>query len=99
MNISRLMVHANQGEETWDKSKSSDAKRARSFDSGSSKGRIDIQNKPRFKKRFPNHVPSKFPKSHDNRVSNLKHNKGRDTSSQNKKPTCSKYENVILENS
>ena len=46
-----------------------EAKKARSYESGSSKGRLDIQDKPRSKKRFSNHVPSKFPKAHNDRVS------------------------------
>lgn len=50
MKISRLMVNSQQVEEVRDKRKSSDAKRARSFDGGSSKGRLEIQDKPRFKK-------------------------------------------------
>ncbi|XP_069145902.1 uncharacterized protein [Solanum lycopersicum] len=51
MNNSRFMVHAQQVEETRAKRKSRDAKRAIFFDSGSSKGRLEIQDKPRFKKR------------------------------------------------
>ena len=39
------------------------AQRARSFYGGSSKGKLDIQYKPRFKKRFSNNVLSKFPKA------------------------------------
>ena len=89
MNISHLMVHAQQVEETRSKRKSRDAKRARSFDGGSSKNRLEIEDKPRFKKRVSNKVSSKFPKASDDRVSNPKSNKGRDTSSP-KKSTCAK---------
>ena len=78
--ISRLMV----------KKKSRDAKRARSSDGGSSKGRINIQEKPRFKKRSCNKVPTEFPRARDDRVSNPKSQKGRGTRSLNKKPTCEK---------
>ena len=70
MNISCLMVHAQQVEESMVKKKSRDANRARSYDCGSSKGNLDIQDKPWFKKRFSSHVPSKFPKVRDNRVPN-----------------------------
>ena len=42
MNISYLMVHAQQVEDTRAKRKNRDTKRPRSFDSGSSKGRLDI---------------------------------------------------------
>ena len=50
--------------------KSIEAKRARSFDGCSSKERLEIQDKPRFKKRVYNQVPSKFPKAMDDKVSN-----------------------------
>ena len=33
-------------------------------------GRFDIQDKSRFKIRFSNHIPSKFHKAHDDRMSN-----------------------------
>ena len=52
MNICSLMVHAQQVEQKRDKRKSSDAKNSTSFDGGSSKGRLDIKEKPRFKKRY-----------------------------------------------
>ena len=55
-----------------------------------SKGRFDMQDKPRFKKRSSNEVPNKFLKARDNRVSNPKSQKGRGTISPNKKPTCRK---------
>ncbi|TMW98012.1 hypothetical protein EJD97_004637 [Solanum chilense] len=55
---------------------------------GSSKGRLDIQDKPRFKKRFSNQIPTKFPKAQDDRVSNPMSQNGKGTSSTNKKPTC-----------
>ena len=44
MNISRLMVHARRVGRQGRR----DAKRAKSFDGGSSKKRLEIQNKPRF---------------------------------------------------
>ena len=80
MSISYTMVHAKQVEETRDKMKSRDAKRAKSFHGGSSKGRLDIQDKPRHIKSFPNQVPSDLPKAHDDRVSNSKPQKGWGTS-------------------
>ncbi|TMX05241.1 hypothetical protein EJD97_000237 [Solanum chilense] len=61
MNISHLMVCARRVEEARAKPKSRDAKRERSFDGGSSKNRLGIQDKPKFKKRVSNQVPSKFP--------------------------------------
>ena len=64
-------------EETRAKRKSRDAKRARSFDGGSSKGRLDIQDKTRFRKRYFNQVPTKFPKARDDTVSNPMSQKGK----------------------
>ncbi|TMW95325.1 hypothetical protein EJD97_009077 [Solanum chilense] len=43
------------------------AKRDKSSEGGSSKRRLEIQDKPKVKKRFFNQVPSIFPKAHDNR--------------------------------
>ena len=91
INISCFMVHSQLVEEERVKRKSRDANRANSFDGGSSKGRLDIQDKHRFKKRFSNQVPSKFSKAREDRVSNHKCQKGRGTSSPNKTPTCGKY--------
>ena len=79
MNIFRLMVHATRVEEARSKRKSRDAKRERSYDGGSSKNRFKIQDKPRFKKRVSNQVPSKFPRASGDRVSNPKFNKGKAT--------------------
>ena len=70
MNISHLMVHAKHVEEAWSKRKSRDAKRSIYFDGGSSKNRLDIHDKPRFKKRLSSQVPSKFPKASGDRVCN-----------------------------
>ena len=89
-NIYCLMVHAKYVEEVRAKRKSRDGKRARSFEGASSKNRLEIQDKPKFKKQVSNQVPSKFPKARDYRVSNPKSKKGRDTSSPNKKSTCAK---------
>ena len=90
LNISRLMVHAKHVKEPRDKRRSRGAKRARSFDGGSSKGRLEIQDKPRFKKRVSNQVPFKFPKARDGRVTNPNPKKGNGTSSPTEKPTCGK---------
>ena len=91
MNISRLMVQDQQVEEARSKRMSINAKRERSFYSVSSKGRLEIQDKLRFKKRVSNKVHSKFPKARYDRVSNPSPKKRRDSSSLNKKPTCAKY--------
>ena len=72
MDISRLMVHSQQVEESRVKRKIKDARKAKSNEGGSSKGWLEIQDKPRFKKRFSNQIPANFPKAHDDRVSNPK---------------------------
>ena len=72
MNIYRRMVHAQKVEEPRAKRKSRDANRTRLFDGASSKGRLDIQDKLRFKMRFSIQVPSDFPKARDDRVTNTK---------------------------
>ena len=46
MDISCLMVHAQQVEESRLRRKNREAKRAKSFESGSSKGRLEIQDNP-----------------------------------------------------
>ena len=70
--------------------KNRDAKRARSFDGGSSKNRLEIQDKPRFKKWDSNQVPSRFPRASGDRVPNPKLKKGKGTNSPNEKTTCGK---------
>ena len=76
MNIYLFMVHAQQVEET-------------SFVSCSSNSRLDIQDKPKIKKRVSNQVRSMFANSSDDRVSNPKSKKIRGTSSPTK-ATCGK---------
>ena len=60
INISRLMVHARRVEEARERRKSRDFKRARSFDGSSSMIMLEVQDKPRFQKRFSNQVPSMY---------------------------------------
>ncbi|XP_069148214.1 uncharacterized protein [Solanum lycopersicum] len=94
MSISRLMVHARRVDEARDKRKSRDGKREKSFDGGSSKNRLEIQDKPRFKKQVSNQVPYKFPKARSDRESNPKFKRGKCTNSPNEKPTCAKCKKV-----
>ena len=68
MNIHRLIVHGKHMEEASYKWKSGGAKREWSFDGGSSKKRLEIQQKAKFKKRISNKLPSKFPKARDDKV-------------------------------
>ena len=90
MNIFRLMVYAKRVEEARAKRKSRDAKRDRSFDGGSSKNRLEIQDKAKFKKRGPNQIPTKFPRASCDRVSNPKFKNGKVSNSPKEKPTCGK---------
>ena len=69
--ISRLMVHFHQVNETRLKRKNREFKRDKSYEGGTFKGRLDIQDKPRFKKRVCKKVPSNFPNSNKDRVYNL----------------------------
>ncbi|XP_069146972.1 uncharacterized protein [Solanum lycopersicum] len=52
MNLSRLMVHAQQVEKSRLRKRNREVKKAKSFESGSSKSKLDVQDKPKFKKRF-----------------------------------------------
>ena len=63
MDISLFMVHSQQVEETRLKRKNREFKKAKSYKGGTSKCRLEIQDKPRFKKRVSNKVPSNFPKA------------------------------------
>ena len=58
MDIYRLNFHAQQVEENRLKRKNRELKRAKSYEGGTYKGRVEIQDKPRFKKSDSNKVPS-----------------------------------------
>ena len=60
MNISHLMVHARRVEEERDQRMSRDVMSATSYEGGATNNMLEIQEKPRFKKRFSSKVPSKF---------------------------------------
>ena len=91
MNISHIMVHAKHVEESRAKRKSRYTKRARSFNGGSSKNRLEIQDKPRFKKRVSSLVSSKFLKASGDRVSNPMFKKVKGNNFTNQEITCGKY--------
>ena len=59
INISHLMVHHRMEERARSKRKDGGKHMARSFEGGSRRNSLEIQDNPRFKKRFSNHVPSK----------------------------------------
>ncbi|TMX03309.1 hypothetical protein EJD97_017135 [Solanum chilense] len=90
MDISRLMLHAHQVEETRLKRKNKEYKMTKAYEGGISKGRLEIEYNPRFKNRVSNQVPSNFPKNNKDRVSNLKSQKSRSGNSPSDKQTCSK---------
>ena len=54
IDLSRLMIHDQQVEESCLRKSNREAKKARYFERCSSKSRLDIQQKPKFKKKFPN---------------------------------------------
>ncbi|KAH0636267.1 hypothetical protein KY290_036703 [Solanum tuberosum] len=90
MNISRLMVHADQIEEQNLKQVSREVKRARTDDGNSSKGKVEVQGKPRFKRRFSNQGSSSTRKVNKERVSTSKPQGCSGDCSYVDRPTCAK---------
>uniref|UniRef100_M1DRH0 Gag-pol polyprotein n=1 Tax=Solanum tuberosum TaxID=4113 RepID=M1DRH0_SOLTU len=88
MNISRLMVHAKQIEEQKLKQVGREIKRGRVDDGNSSKGRFEVQGKPRFKKRFSNQGTSSTSKVNKERVPTPKPQGGSEGGSYVDRPTC-----------
>ena len=86
MDLSRLMVHA-QVEDSRLRKKNREAKKARSSESSSSKSRLDVQDKSKFKKRFSNQFPSNFLNNCNDIVSNPKSQKGRNVDLPSERPT------------
>ena len=76
MELSRLIVHSPQVEDSCLRKKNREAKKAWSVESGSSKNMFDLQDKPKFKKRFSNQVPSNLFKNFNNKGSNPKSQRG-----------------------
>lgn len=68
MDISHLIVYAQHVQETRLLNRNRDAKRERPYDRFTSKGRIEIRDKPKFKKRFSNQVSSNVPMKYKDRV-------------------------------
>ena len=64
------MVHGQKFEASRVKRKNRDAKRSWSFEGVTSNGKLENQDKPKFKKIFYDQVPTKFPKAINDRVSN-----------------------------
>ena len=91
MDIYHSMVPAQQVEDTRLKRKNIQGKRAKSYERGTSKGRLEFQDKPMYKKWFSNKVPSNIPEAYKDRVSNTMWKKGRSGNSRSDKPTSAKY--------
>ena len=79
MHIYRLMVHAKHVEKARSRWKCRDAKGAISFHGISLMNSLEIQEKPRVKKKVSSQVSSKLPKASGDRVSNTTFKKGRGT--------------------
>ena len=58
MDLYKLMVHSQQVEDSHLRKRNREAKKARSFESSSSKNRLDVQDMHKFKKRISNQIPS-----------------------------------------
>ncbi|XP_049394739.1 uncharacterized protein LOC125859037 [Solanum stenotomum] len=90
MDISRLMIYAQQIEETKLKKMNRDVKRPRPDDGNSSKSKSEGQSGPRFKKRFSNQSSSNAPKTNKDRVPHPKPQGGNRGGSSMERPTCAK---------
>ncbi|XP_015064584.1 uncharacterized protein LOC107009757 [Solanum pennellii] len=90
IDLSRLMVHGQQVEDSRLRKSNREAKKGMSFECASSKSKPDIQGKPNFKKRFSKKVPSNLSKTHNNRVSNPKDPNGRNVDPPRERPICGK---------
>ena len=82
------MVHADQVEETRHRNSNRDAKRARHYDGGASKGKLKIQDNLRFKKRISNQVPFNVSRAKKYWVLNTKAQGGTIRGSQGNKSNC-----------
>ncbi|XP_049349486.1 uncharacterized protein LOC125814080 [Solanum verrucosum] len=88
MDISRLMVHAELIEEQNFNQVGRELKRSRADDGKSSKIRIEIQDKPKFKKKFSNQGPPNTAKVNKGKVSTPKPQEARGGGPSVEKPIC-----------
>ena len=72
MDIYRLMSHAQKVEDPRLRKRNKDAKRARPYDGCAYKGKLEIQDNLRFKKRFSNKIPFNVLRNNKERVPNPK---------------------------
>ena len=88
--MSRLVVNAQQVEEKRFKRKNRGYKMDKAYVGCTSKVRLEIQDKPKFRERVSNQVPSKFPRTTKDRVYNPKSQNARSEKPLSDKATCSK---------
>ena len=84
------MVHVQQVEDSCLRNRNREDKMAKSFKGSSSKSTHDVQDKPKFKKRFLNQFHSNFYKNRNGRGSSLNCKEGRNVDPQKERPTCGK---------
>ena len=77
MDVSRLIVHSKQIEGQKLKQVGRDLKRTGAEDGNSSKARLEVQDKPRLKKRFSNQGPINAPIVRQGKVSTPKPQDGK----------------------
>ena len=96
MDISCLMVHAEKIEEQKLKLVGRKLKKVRTEHGNSSRTRFDVQDKPRFKKRFSNQGPPNAPRVNKSKVSTPNPQEGKGSGSYVEKPLCSKCGKNIM---
>ena len=90
MDISRLMVHAEEIEEQKLKQVDRKLKRTRVEDGNFSKTFFEVQDKERFKKMFPNQSPSTITRVKKDKGSTTKPKEKKGTGHYVEKSTCAK---------
>ena len=88
--ISHFMVHREQIEEQNLKQVCRELKRTRAEDGNSAKITFEVQDNPRFKKRFPNQKPYSIPRVNQSIVSTLKLKEEKGSDPYVKKSICAK---------
>lgn len=86
MDISRLMMYAQQIVESRLNRKNRDSKRQRPYDRCTSKGNFEIHDKPEFKERFSNQIPPSVSKDRKDKVSNSRSQEGLSGSASSENP-------------
>ena len=84
------MVHALLVEDSRQRKRNRETKKAKTFEGISTKSRLDVQDKTKFKKRLSNQFPSNFSKNRNNRGSSPNPQEGRNVDPSKERPTCGK---------